>query len=220
MNERDFDVEDAYVAKTPTENRDLYERWADTYESGFINNRGYVYHERVAQIFVEHGGQSPVLDVGCGTGIVGEALATLGVGTIDGIDITPAMLTQADTKRTAQGGPVYRDLIEGDLTDTLSIATGAYTGVISVGTFTLGHVGPEALDELFRVGSSGATYALGINRAHFTERGFKTKLDAAVQADLISPYDLDEIRMYEVDADEFSADTAFVARFSRTATPA
>lgn len=215
MNQPDFDVEDAYVKKTPAQNRDLYERWASTYESGFINNRGYVYHERVAQVFVDHGGQGPVLDIGCGTGIVGEALAALGVAAIDGVDITPAMLERAKAK-TISDGPVYRELLEADLTQTLDIASGSYAGVISVGTFTVGHVGPEAIDELVRVGRSGAIYALGINRAHFTERGFDTKLDAIVAAGLIGAYDLIEIRMYEVDSDEYSADTAFVVVFTRT----
>jgi len=217
MSEKDFDVEEAYVVKTPAENRDLYERWADTYESGFINNRGYVYHERVAQIFVERGGQGPVLDVGCGTGIVGEALAALGAQDVDGFDITPAMLAHAATKETTDGTKVYRSLIEGDLLAPLDLATGSYAGIISVGTFTLGHVGPAAIDELIRIGAPGATYALGINRAHFTERGFEAKLDEIVAAGSIDNYELVEIRMYEVDADEHSADTAFVAVFTRAA---
>lgn len=213
--QRPFDVAEAYVVKSPAENRDLYRQWADTYESGFITNRGYVYHEKVAELFATNGGGGPVLDVGCGTGIVGEALATHGVNPIDGIDISPDMMEKARAKTSGSGAAVYRNFVEADLTQTIPIGSGTYTGVISVGTFTLGHVGPEALAELFRVGAAGAHYTFGINRAHFTERGFERHLDAAVADGTISPYELTEIRMYENEGDEHSTDTAFVAQFVR-----
>ncbi|RAH39706.1 uncharacterized protein BO95DRAFT_469476 [Aspergillus brunneoviolaceus CBS 621.78] len=60
-----------------------------------------------------------VLDAGCGTGLVGQALATAGgaasssissIAAIDGIDFSPAMLAMA--RKTG----VYRNLIRGDLT--------------------------------------------------------------------------------------------------------
>lgn len=221
----DFDVAEAYAATTPDDHRELYRKWADTYESGFIASRGYIYHERVAELFVERVGAVPrrgavvldgaVLDVGCGTGIVGEALVSLGITAIDGIDISPEMIEKAAAKST-DADPVYRAFIEADLTQPIAIASDSYVGVISVGTFTLGHVGPEALAELFRVGAPGCVYALGINRAHFVERGFETQLDAAVAAAVITPYELTEIRMYQNDGDEHSTDTAFVARFAKT----
>lgn len=215
----DFDVAEAYEAKTPEQNRELYRKWADTYESGFITNRGYIYHERVAELYVEQLGEQkldgPTLDVGCGTGIVGEALAGLGVDTIDGIDISPEMIEHAAAKVRGDGAKVYNQFVEADLTQEIGIADAAYAGVISVGTFTIGHVGPEALSELFRVGAPGAHYAFGINKAHFVERGFEARLDQAVNDGTISPYELTEIRMYENDSDEHSADTAYVARFTR-----
>lgn len=216
VEEPEFDVAEAYEAKGPDENRELYRRWADTYESGFITNRGYVYHERVAALFVDRGGSGPVLDVGCGTGIVGEALATHGISPIDGIDISPDMMAKA-AEKTHDGVGVYRSFVEADLTKAIDVPSRAYTAVISVGTFTIGHVGPEAFAELFRVGAPGARYCFGINRAHFADRGFEAHLDEAVAAGTIGAYDLTEIRMYEVDGtDEHSADTALVAQFMRS----
>lgn len=216
----DFDVVEAYAAKTPAENRELYRKWADTYESGFITSRGYVYHERVAELFVERLGDQPLggptLDVGCGTGIVGEALAKLGVGAIEGIDISPDMIGHAASKTRADGSAVYAGFTEADLTKTVDLADATYAGVISVGTFTIGHVGPEALSELFRVGRPGAHYAFGINREHFVDRGFEARLDQAVSDGTITPYELAEIRMYENDVDDYSTDTAYVARFAKS----
>ena len=39
-NEEYFDLTDAYSVETPEDNVDLYARWADTYESGFVADEG------------------------------------------------------------------------------------------------------------------------------------------------------------------------------------
>lgn len=163
----------AYAAKGPEANRELYASWAKTYESGFIVDSGYVYHQEVVKAFsdgLSDPGQ-PVLDVGCGTGVVGGELAKLGVSVIDGIDISPEMLAEAAAK-TCNGRPVYRQLIEADLTGQTELADGAYAGVVSSGAFTHGILGPETILELLRAAKPGARFALGINSAHFEEFGF------------------------------------------------
>ena len=40
----------AYALDSPEANRALYARWADTYESGFVADSRYQYHEQVAAI--------------------------------------------------------------------------------------------------------------------------------------------------------------------------
>ena len=50
--------------------------------------------------------------------------------------------------------------------------------MVSAGTFTHGHVGPDALDELLRVARKGAVFVLSINAAHFEARGFAAKFAA------------------------------------------
>lgn len=44
------DLEEAFAIGTPDESRDLYARWADTYESGFVEESGYVHHRHVAMV--------------------------------------------------------------------------------------------------------------------------------------------------------------------------
>ncbi len=44
MGDGDFDLADAYAVETPDDNRNLYARWADSYESGFIKENAYQYH--------------------------------------------------------------------------------------------------------------------------------------------------------------------------------
>lgn len=166
-------LDKAYATKGPEANRELYASWAETYESGFIVDSGYVYHQEVVKVFCDSFSElsGPVLDVGCGTGVVGGELAKLGVSVIDGIDISPEMLAEAAAK-THNGRPVYRQLIEADLTGRTELADSAYAGIVSSGAFTHGILGPETISELLRAAIPGARFALGINSAHFEEFGF------------------------------------------------
>ena len=178
-NEEYFDLTDAYSVKTPEDNVDLYARWADTYESGFVADEGYVYHHGVATVFLEHfiSTNGPILDVGCGTGLVGEALYSNPSFNfrLEGLDISSEMLDHAKSKKLPSGQPVYDHLYVGDLTAALDLPDNSYSGIISCGTFTHGHVGPEALDELYRVTKSNALFAIGINKNHFLNQGFEAR---------------------------------------------
>jgi len=202
----------AYAVDGPEANRALYARWADTYERGFIVDSRYVYHEHVAEVFVERAGPSiavsgPVLDVGCGTGVAGEALRRRGVHTIDGVDISPEMLERARSKHD-DAGPVYRSLIEADLTEPLAIDADVYSGVVSVGTFTHGHVGPAALAELVRITRPGGRVAIGINAAHFSNHGFASMLARLCTDRRITEPELIAVPIYEgsdmSDPDQFA----------------
>lgn len=169
-------LDEAYAVDGPEENRALYASWAETYESVFLAENDYEYHQHVAAAFCSGEGSlgrlaGPVLDVGCGTGVVGVELARLGVPVIDGIDISPEMLAKAAAK-THDGRSTYRQLFEADLTDRLELDSETYAGIVSAGAFTHGHLGPESIAELLRVARPGARCSLGINSAHFDEIGF------------------------------------------------
>lgn len=186
-------LEAAYALETPDDNRRLYAAWAATYEDDFVAAKQYRYHLHVADLLVAGDRPpGPVLDVGCGTGVVGVALAERGVGPVDGVDISAAMLEQAATKG------VYRTLIEADLTIGTGVADDTYAGITSSGTFTHGHLPPDPLAELIRVAMPGARCAIGVNAAHFAELGFADWFDAAVGDGRIEPY---EVRRVEVYAD-------------------
>ena len=199
-SDHNFDLTDAYSVETPEDNLDLYARWADTYESSFVSDEGYVYHYGVAAAFLETfiSRSKPILDVGCGTGLVGEALCANSSfqSSVEGLDLSSEMLEQARLKKTAAGQPIYRDLHIGDLTTSLNLPDNAYSGVISCGTFSHGHVGPEAFDELYRVAQPGALFAIGINPDHFSNQGFETRFYNDVSSGIITKPVYKKVQVY------------------------
>lgn len=191
----------AYALDGPDANRDLYARWAATYDSGFVVDSGYRYHEHVASVFVDHclGRIRPdgvVVDLGCGTGLGGEAVRRRRPVSIDGIDISPEMLRRAAGKRH-DAEPVYRRLIEADLTRRLPLDDDTYDGALSVGTFTHGHVGPDALVEVVRIVRPGGRIAIGVNAAHFATAGFVAVLDRLVRSGRIGELRLIDVPIYD-----------------------
>lgn len=196
----------AYDVQGPEENRELYAEWAETYDSGFVVDSRYVYPQHVAEVFCDGFAQldQPVLDVGCGTGLVGAQLAEAGVAVIDGIDLSPEMLAEAEAK-THDGRPLYRQLIEADLTGSTELADHAYAGVVSAGAFTHGIFGPETIPELLRIARPGARFALGINSAHFEKVGFGDWLELRQSEELIARLRFDLRPIYE-EADEADPD--------------
>lgn len=85
--------------KTNLNNLDVAERYsqfAPVYNQS-VESWGYRCYQTAAEIVQQYIPQDqPVLDAGCGTGLVGQALAALGYGDIVGIDISPEMLAQAE----------------------------------------------------------------------------------------------------------------------------
>jgi SAM-dependent methyltransferase len=101
--------------------REGYERWAGTYEDTVEDAMDLALLERVS---VDWSALGTVADLGCGTGRTGAWLKARGVGEIDGVDLSPAMLAAAN----ARG--VYRSLGEGDVGAT-RLEGGAYDLVVS-----------------------------------------------------------------------------------------
>jgi len=199
-SDHNFDLTDAYSVETPEDNLDLYARWADSYESNFVADEGYVYHRGVAAVFLENfiSRNGSILDIGCGTGLVGEALFTDSSFhlSVEGLDLSSEMLEHARLKKTAIGQPIYSDLHIGDLTTSLNLPDNAYSGIISCGTFTHGHVGPEAFDELYRIAQPGALFALGINPDHFLNQGFETRFIQDVSNGVITEPRYEKVQVY------------------------
>lgn len=198
----------AYALKSDDDTRRLYADWAETYDEDFAAEYQFASPGTIAERFVAAGGGGPVLDFGCGTGLVGEHLARLGVGPVDGLDLSREMLDVAGRKG------VYRDLIVGNILDGLDLPTDIYAGITCSGTFTHGHVGPEAIDALLRLAAPGAQFSLSINARHYEAKGFAAKFEAL--AGQIAGFELPDVRLYGENAPEENRDDrGFVALFRK-----
>lgn len=189
MTQAGYDLEEAYEINGPEDARRMYGDWAATYDESFGAAWGYIAPREIAAILkAEFASDEPILDAGAGTGLVGEHLRDL---TVDAFDITPEMLDQARAKG------IYRDCILGDLTKPIALPDGVYGAVISCGTFTHGHVGPECLPELLRITRPGALFVCGTIPAVLDGARFGSELAKLVAQELIEPVRFRDIPIYE-----------------------
>lgn len=210
MSDDSPDLKAAYALKTPEDSRRLYAEWAGDYDSGFAAREDYQLPNLTAREFVRAGGQGPVLDVGAGTGLCGAVLDGFGVGPIDATDISADMLDIAMRK------DIYRDAIVADLHDGIPVPSGSYSGVVSSGTFTHGHVGPDVLDALLRVARHGAQFALSVNAAHFASEGFETAFAQLQGTGQIASLSRVDVPIYgDLASGDHKHDRAFVVLFEK-----
>jgi SAM-dependent methyltransferase len=87
-----------------------YGEWVATYEQTVQDTMDVALLEQLSS--VDWGRVRSAVDLGCGTGRTGAWLRRRGVRTIDGVDLTPEMLSRARVKG------IYRDLVEADLAMT------------------------------------------------------------------------------------------------------
>lgn len=182
------DLTGAYALSGADDCLRLYADWADSYDADFATGMDYLLPAHVAAAWMEGGGAGPVLDIGAGTGLLAAALRGLGfTGDIDGVDLSAEMLRRAGEKS------LYRHLLQADVTRPLALAP-SYGGLVSSGTFTHGHVGPEALGPLLSVARPGALVALSVNAAIWDSRGFAQAFDTL--GDAVTALDLREVPIY------------------------
>jgi predicted TPR repeat methyltransferase len=131
-----------YAATDAYELQQRYDAWATEYDAD-LEALSYMAPQAGAeQCHRMVGPQATVLDAGCGTGLVGARLAALGVKGLVGFDLSAEMLRCADERG------VYDEVVQGSLLEPLPFQPACFDAVVSVGTFTFGHVGPEALVHL------------------------------------------------------------------------
>ncbi len=186
-------LQDAYALESEVDTLAFYQRWADEYDAQLERGLHYIAPRALAQALARHqsAADGPILDVGCGTGLTCCCLRELGFTTIDGIDFSFAMLRKAEEKA------VYRKLIEADLNTALPIDDAAYAAAISTGTFTLGHVGPEPIDQVMRVLMPGAFFACTVHGAIWDSKGFSRKFADLEKSGAMRVVELNTGRFFE-----------------------
>jgi predicted TPR repeat methyltransferase len=166
-------IDEAYNLEDADSMAAFYRKWAADYDHQMLDLAGYTSPSRVAEILVEHlhDRSASILDVGCGTGLTCRLLAQQNYVNLDGVDLSKDMLAVAGERG------IYRHLLQADLNLPLPLAAEDYDGVISSGTFTHGHVGPEPLHEIFRILKPGGILACTVHQDLWQSMGFETTFD-------------------------------------------
>ena len=112
-----------------------------------------------------------LLDYGCGTGLAGMALTGVGFQIIDGTDISPEMLTQAEARGC------YRQVWVGEPGSMGHVGEGHYPAICACGVVSLGAAPPETLDMLVGALTHGGILGFSYNDATLADRGYTDALD-------------------------------------------
>lgn len=179
MGKLDMDKVDERLAKMYTfagDKQEQYDRWAENYESDLVTDLGYVAHLRSSEIFsaIVTDKNTRVLDMGCGTGLVGETLQNLGYTRIDGADFSPEMLEVA----TRRG--VYRSVFRHDVTRPMESA-GRYDALISVGLFSYGIPYISDLPNAVNCVGRGCPCVITVNAGAWADHNLATALHAEAE---------------------------------------
>lgn len=159
-----------------------YKAWAATYDSDVIEN--YFGIQLIADLVQQHvrdsdalsnvsAAELKIMDVGCGTGLLGKPLYEMGYRHIDGVDLSAEMLEKAE----ASG--FFRRLFEGvDIHQRLpEELQSAYDVAVCVGVFTPGHVLPEALYQLIDMTRPGGLTVLSTRVPYYDTTDFQQVSD-------------------------------------------
>ncbi len=149
---------DAYKLTNPAESREFYQGWAEGYDAEVASNE-YITPKRCAEALIRHAAApwAPMMDLGCGTGISGQALKAAGFECIDGYDFSQAMLDKAAEKH------IYRELGIADLSKPLEIDAGVYQNAAAIGCVTPEYMPATVLDEILSKLPRGGCLAFSIN---------------------------------------------------------
>lgn len=167
------DLDDVYNAKSPEASRAVYDKWSASYDVDTLS-RGFRLPSLAAGILGRFlaGAEGPLLDAGCGTGLVGETLHLLGYDDITGCDLSPEMMAQA-----AQIG-AYRAFEQADMGAALPFADDQFAGFVCVGAFGPGHAPPSTLTHLARVTRPGGIGVFNLLEETYVEQGFPPVMEA------------------------------------------
>lgn len=170
-----------------SETKGFYRDWAATYDEELVDGKGYAQPRRCSAVLAEAlpDRSSSIIDLGCGTGLMGRALQTHGFTTVDGLDFSPEMIERAE----ATGA--YRRFFTGDLNAVLEFDDAAYGAVCAVGVFSYAHVYAAALDEMLRILAPGGPLVIGLNGQYWDEGMVQDKLRELADEGLIR-IDLEE----------------------------
>jgi len=162
-----------YKLKTTNEVMKYYDEWGEEnkYNRDMVE-WNYTGPQETVQVFKKYelNKDALIFDAGCGTGLVGLELKKFGYKNFHGADLSQKLLDTIPNN-------LYQKLIKVDLNKPIEIKDDFYDTVMCVGTFTFGHVQPQALDEFVRITKKDGFVCFTINEGIYKEYGFDKKID-------------------------------------------
>ena len=162
-----------YKLKTTDEVMKYYDEWGEKnkYDKDMVD-WNYTGPKETVEVFKRYAINKniKIFDAGCGTGLVGIELKKFGYSNIDGADLSQKLLDLVPKN-------YYTKLNQIDLNKKLEIKDNVYDAIMCVGTFTFGHVKPNALDEFVRIIRSKGLICFTINEGIYEEYGFDKKIE-------------------------------------------
>jgi len=179
----DKDVENKvpiYKLKTTEEIMKYYDEWGtnNKYDKDMIE-WDYTGPKETVDTFKKYANNKEIkiYDAGCGTGLVGVELKKNGYTNFDGVDLSEKLLDLVPNG-------LYKNLSKADLNKPLNISDNKYDAILCVGTFTFGHVKPQALDEFIRIIKNKGLICFTINEGIYEEYGFDKKINELTEKNL------------------------------------
>jgi len=161
-----------YKLKTTDEVMKYYDEWGDKdkYNKDMVD-WNYTGPKETTEIFDKYEKNKDILifDAGCGTGLVGLELKKYGFKHFHGADLSQTLLDSVPNN-------LYQKLTKVDLNKKIEAKDNSYDAVMCVGTFTFGHVKPNALDEFVRITKAGGLICFTVNEGIHEEYGFDKKI--------------------------------------------
>lgn len=166
----------------------LYDEWANDYDNDLINEYGYIAPKLTVDKFkaLVLKKNLKIIDVGCGTGLVGQALYENGYKNIDGYDISPEML------KIAKQSKFYKELKQIDLNDKPTNLSETYDVLICVGSFGYGALEPIAIRHLIGLVKSGGLLFIFMNAEPFKSQNYQKHISTLETQSLWSVNSIDD----------------------------
>ena len=162
-----------YKLKTTDEIMKYYDGWSmeNKYDQDMIDWK-YSGPKETVEVFKKYAKKKDIkiYDAGCGTGLVGVELKKFGYDYFDGADLSQKLLDLVPKN-------LYQNLSRVDLNKDIEIQDNTYDAVMCVGTFTFGHVKPNALNEFVRITKDKGLICFTINEGIYEEYGFDKKIE-------------------------------------------
>jgi 2-polyprenyl-3-methyl-5-hydroxy-6-metoxy-1,4-benzoquinol methylase len=214
MNDDKISVNEAVDAALhldgdPVKLGSYYDNWASSYEDDMaeVSYSGPQIGVKLLKEFQATGSEkldfsARIIDAGCGTGLVGIALAELGYENIDGFDLSESMAQKARETKCYRRVLGNIDIMHA--ADTVAFQD--YDALLCIGVFTLGHVPPQVMLPLVQLVRPGGLLVISTRNLYYDESDFQQVVDGLIDAGELTllkviknaPYNKDGLAHYWV----------------------